>query len=301
MAASVSVETLGKQGTSHKTRWQEPVHKAVLFLFFLACAIAVFVFGSNYYSIFPTNQNIYYEGGIAAIFLVGALILRYLPKHRQYWQIAYAFFVAASVILVTSLTADLRDALFGRVGIAANTDLESAAAKVFEALVTITTILLLSRLAGMRLESLYIRKGNLRLGLLLGFGVMINFATSALMFFSGRFSSPAMMGAVIFWGLVFSFANGFMEELWLRGQFLRKLEPLLGPSVSIVLTSLWWSLFHIGSVYLMPAAIPFYLLNLFTFGLAYGYVMKKTDSWIAPGLMHAAADFFLFVAMLSKV
>ncbi len=53
-------------------------------------------------------------------------------------------------------------------------------------------------------------------------------------------------------------------------------------------------------MYMQPEAIPFYMINTFTFAAAWGYLMHKTDSWIAPGLMHAASDFFLFIEMLSK-
>jgi len=299
MAANVGIQIPVDRSRKEKAGWQEAARKAGLFILFLLCAIAVFVFGSNYYSIFPTNKNVFYELGLVATFLIAALLLRRGYRYRQFWPIVYAFFVASSVILVTTLTAGLRDALFRSIGLTGNSNQVDAAAKVFEALITITIILLLSRLAGMSLESLYIKRGHLKWGLILGFGLLVNFASSALMFFSSRYSNQDLLGDAILWGLVFSLANGYMEEVWLRGQFLRKLAPLSGSGTAIVLTSLWWALFHIGAVYMMPAAIPFYMANLFTFGLAYGYVMQKTDSWIAPGLMHAASDFFLFIAMLS--
>jgi len=53
-------------------------------------------------------------------------------------------------------------------------------------------------------------------------------------------------------------------------------------------------------MYMQPAAVPFYMVNTFTFAAAWGYLMHKTDSWIGPGLMHAASDFFLFIAMLAS-
>jgi membrane protease YdiL (CAAX protease family) len=52
---------------------------------------------------------------------------------------------------------------------------------------------------------------------------------------------------------------------------------------------------------MQPAAVPFYMINTFTFAAAWGYLMHKTDSWIGPGLMHAASDFFLFIEMFSSV
>ncbi len=301
MDASIGIEIQKDQAHRLKARWQELARRSGLFTLFLLCAIVVFVLGANHYTVFPTNRNLYYECGITAFFLVTAIVLRRIPRFRYYWQIAYAFFTAAAVILVTTLTVDLRDALFRWVGIAPNTNSVAGAGKVFEALMTIGTILLLSRLAGINLGSLYVRRGNLKLGLLIGLGALLNFMTSSLMFNAGRYSSMEKLGSAILWGLVFSLFNGFLEELWLRAQFLRKLVPVLGLGTSIVLTSLWFGPFHVsGLMYMQPEAIPFYMVNTFTFAVAWGYLMHRTDSWIAPGLMHAASDFFLFITMLSS-
>jgi membrane protease YdiL (CAAX protease family) len=204
------------------------------------------------------------------------------------------------VILMTSLTAGFRASLLQRAGLSVATSQGLAVGKVLEAVVAIPTVLLLSLLAGMSLKSLYVQRGDLKWGLILGIGLLVNFCASALMFFYGRFTSPEALVAALVWGLVFSLANGFMEELWLRAQFLGKLEPLIGPGMAIGLTALWWSIFHVGAVYFSPVAVLFFLLNLMTFGLAFGYTMKKTDSWIGPGLMHAASDLFLFIATLSS-
>jgi membrane protease YdiL (CAAX protease family) len=224
-----------------------------------------------------------------------------MPRFKNYWQIAYAFFTAAAVLLVTSLTVDLRDALFREIGIVRGSNQEIGVGKVFEAFMTIGTILLLTRLAGMKLESIYVMRGNLKWGLLIGLGTLANFMTSSLMFFVGRYSDLEKLGSAILWGIVFSLCNGFLEELWLRALFLKKLIPFLGVGTSIVLTSLCFGLFHVsGLMYMQPEVVPFYMVNTFTFAAAWGYLMHKTDSWIGPGLMHAASDFFLFIAMLSS-
>jgi len=68
-----------------------------------------------------------------------------------------------------------------------------------------------------------------------------------------------------------------------------------------LVTSIVFSLMHVGAVYLTPAAIPFMLANTLTLGLACGYLMMKTDSIWGSTMIHAAADFFLFIAMLASV
>lgn len=280
--------------------WRELARKSGLFILFLLCAIVVFILGDNHMRTFPTNNSLMYESVTAVFFLAVALGLRRMPRWKAYWPIAYAFFCAAAVLVVTTLTVGPRNMLFQALGVLPNTNPESGLGKVFEALMTIGTILLLIRLAGMRLESVYVKRGNLKLGLLIGLGVLLNFMTSTLMFNAGEYTSLEKLGSAILWGLVFSLFNGFLEELWLRALFLKHLSPVLGVGTSIVLTSLWFGLFHVsGLMYMQPGAVPFYMINTFTFAAAWGYLMHKTDSWIGPGLMHAAADFFLFIEMLA--
>jgi len=48
-------------------------------------------------------------------------------------------------------------------------------------------------------------------------------------------------------------------------------------------------------------ALPFMVANTFTLGLGCGYLMMKSDSIWGATLIHAAADFFLFIAVLANV
>lgn len=301
MSASVDIQIYEDQAQKAVASWPELARKSGLFTLFLFCFIVVLILGDNHQTTFITNRNLYYECATTVVFLAAALVLRRLPRFRDYWQIAYAFFIAAAVLLVTTLTVDLRGALFGWMGIAPDTNAEFGAAKVFEASMTIGTILLLTRLARMRLETVYVKRGNLKWGLLIGLGTLLNFMTSTLMFNALEYSSLEKLGSAILWGFVFALFNGFLEELWLRGLFLKKLIPLLGVGTSIGLTSLCFGLFHVsGLMYMQPEAIPFYMINTFTFAAAWGYLMHRTNSWIGPGLMHAASDFYLFIEMLSS-
>ena len=285
---------------SKPATWPPFAQKAGLFVLFLAIGMAIFVFGNNYFSIFVTNRNPVYEGGLSAALLIATLVLHWQPRLRAYADLAYLFFVASFVIFVTTITAEPRDSLFNVLHVVTSTSRGMAIAKLFEVALAVVTILVLVRAYGIRLGSIYVQRGNLRWGLILGLGVLVNFLSSALMFFAGRYSDPALLGDALLWGLVFSLANGFMEELWLRALFLRRLVPLIGGGGAILLTATWFSLMHMGAVYFQPIAIPFFLANLITFALAWGYVMKKTDSLIGPSLMHAASDLFLFIATLAS-
>lgn len=172
--------------------------------------------------------------------------------------------------------------------------------KVLEAGRMVLPILVLVKLSGADLGSLYLKRGNLKVALLLGLGLLLNYGTSVVLFFGQQYTGLDRLGAALLWGLVFSLANGFMEELWLRGLFQKRLVPLLGGTGTVVLTSLWFALMHSGAVYIMPAVIPIFLVNAFTLGLACGYVMLKTDNLWGAALIHAGADLFLFVATLAR-
>lgn len=95
--------------------------KTLIAIGLLACGALVFILGSNYYSIFPTNDSQLYRGVLAALFLGAALAMRRKESLEPYSQIAYAFFIAALAYFTTSLTAELRDSLLGGLNVPLNT------------------------------------------------------------------------------------------------------------------------------------------------------------------------------------
>lgn len=273
-----------------------------LFIVFLVCYVAVIILGSNYFDIFPTNHNMFYNLSISALFLVATLGLKSTQRWNKYWQITYAFFIASVGYPITSLTIGMRSVMMSRLGLAANlTSQGTAVVKLFEVTLMVLPILVLSKLSGADLGSVFIKRGNLNLGLGIGGLVFLNFSTSALMFFAMRFPKLELLGDSIVWGLVFSLANGFMEELWIRGIFLRRLAPFLGVDGSVWLAATIFALMHGAAYYFMPAVLPIFVLNTMTLGLACGYLMMKTDSIWGAVLIHAAADLFLFIAVLANV
>lgn len=271
-----------------------------LFTIFLVCGFAIFVFGSNYFEIFPTNKNLTYNLTISALFLVVALWFKRDKSWNRHWRIAYAFFVASVAFPATSFLSRWSDVVLGWFNVTVETSQGIAIAKTYEMILVVIPILLLTKLSGSDFGSIYLKRGNWKLGLGIGALVFFNFAISALMFFAERYTSADVLGAAIVWGLVFSFANGFMEELWLRGIFLKHFEPLFGVGVSVLLTSIVFAAMHAGVVYLSPAAVPFLLVYALTLGIGCGYLMMKTNNIWGATLIHAAADLFAFIAMLAN-
>ena len=52
---------------------------------------------------------------------------------------------------------------------------------------------------------------------------------------------------------------------------------------------------HVGALYMPHSAIPVYMPNLFTRGLAMGYLVFKMNNLWGASLYHVACDFWLFV------
>lgn len=298
MSAQVASINLGKKEIAAPASW---VKRLALFVVFLICSLAIFVFGCNYIDIFATNRNLNYQLFLSAVFLIAAVWFKRDARLNQYWQIAFAFFIAVFAVTITSLIGNWNTSILGWFNVTTDgTSQFQAVNKIYEMLMVVVPILVLTKLSGADLGSIYLKRGNLKWGLSIGALVFFNFATSVFLFFATRYTSIDKLVAAVGWGIVFSCANGFMEELWLRGIFLKRFEPALGVGGSVLVTSIVFALMHGFTSYLVPIAIPFYVANTLTLGLACGYLIMKTDSIWGATLIHAAADLFLFIAMLAN-
>jgi membrane protease YdiL (CAAX protease family) len=274
--------------------------RAGWFLVFFICESAVFIFGSNYFDVFPTNHHLTYNLATCAVFLVSALVLKRSERWNRYWLVAFAFFVASLAFPSTLLTIDWINNLMVRFSLTPDTTSGIAVGKVVEVILVVVPILVLTRLSGSDMGSVFLRRGNLKLGLGVGTLVFFFLVPASFMFAAQRFTSVDTLVSAVLWGLVFSFANSLMEELWIRGIFLKRFKPLIGSHRSIWLTAMIFALMHGFAFYFEPAALVFYVLNTLALGLACGYLMMKTDSIWGAVLIHAASDFFLFIAVLAK-
>ncbi len=277
------------------------MRRLALFIAFLFCAVAVLFLGSSFFTTFWTNKNLVFQGSLSVIFLLAAIWCQREERLRPYSQAAYAFFMASFATVVTLLIGSWSRTLLAWFGLSDTTSPGMAVAKLYETAMICVPIVVLTKLSGASLRSIYLQRGNLKWGLSIGTLVFFNFAGSAFLFFATRFTSADALGAALIWGLVFSIANGFMEELWLRGILLRPLQGSLGLGGAVLLTSIVFAAIHATATYLPPIAIPFYVANTFTLGLACGYLTNKTGSLWGATLIHAASDLFLFIAVLASV
>lgn len=296
----MTAQIAGTIPTEKMTPQPKRLHRFGLFIFFLICGLAILVFGSYYFDIFPTNRNLAYDLALCGIFLTASLWFRFDKRLERYWPVAFAFFIASVAYPISALLDGGTNAVLRWLQVTTASSQGIAIAKTCEMVLKVAPILVLIKISGADLGSVFLKRGNWKMGFSLGGLVFLNFTASALLFFAVRYTSMDKLGAALLWGLVFSCSNSFMEELWLRGIFLRQFQPFLGAGGSVLLTSIVFALIHSGAIYLTPVAIPFILVYAFTMGLACGYLTLKTDSLWGAVLIHAAADLFLFIAMLAS-
>jgi membrane protease YdiL (CAAX protease family) len=276
-------------------------YKVGMFIILLICSLAVFLFGINYVKLFPTNGNWVYAACTTGVFLIAALLFKRSQRFAKYWPVSYAFFIASAVNLISDLFGGYNTDFVNLFGSMSSENKVMAIAKLYETLLIVIPIIVLTLISGADLASLFLRVGNqnYKWGFGVGGLVLVNFFTSVLIFFGTGYELPKL-GSAIVWGFMFSIFNAFSEELWIRALFLKKFVPVIGVAGSILLTSTTFAVLHWNSVaFFSPIVVPVFIANTFTLGLACGILMHKTDSIWGAYLIHMAADVFLFIATLA--
>lgn len=281
----------------------KPLQRITLFFILLASGLLVFVVFSHYFPFFDGNIDIIGRIVIAAIFLVLALLARGSERLHKYWLIPFAYFTALISISVDYYLG-LNKWILPRLGLSTYSPAGLAIDKLESSLLGITVILILNGLAGQKLDSLYLRRGRLGLGLTVGlaaFAVMVAAVIPITeLFFNGESLSWARIMAWAPWVLVMIFSNAAYEELVYRGPFLGRLEPLFGKFAINVITSIPFVVSHAGNNYMSDAFI-FFFLQLLPLSLAWCWLTQKTNSIWGSILFHAAMDIPIFVGIFSRL
>jgi len=274
-------------------------HRLYLFLLLLICGVSLpSLSGLLVYpfSIIPPNLTAAYRAILSLIFLLAAVFLLRRESVRPYGRILFAFFIAALAILFDLL-----------VNLPSTTMNGLLLDMVASTSIIVAIIILLTRISGNSFSSIFLRKGNLKLGLIIGAAGFLFFALTSVpaaqYLFQGRTLSIDRVIAWIPWILPVVLLNGVREELLYRGLFLKKFGPKLGVKTSNLLQAIIFSLSHSVAGVGPNAYTPFiWTLVAFTFslGLAWGYIMQRTDSLIGSVLFHAGTDIPVFLGIFSN-
>jgi membrane protease YdiL (CAAX protease family) len=269
-------------------------YRLIFFTVFFICGLSIFLFGFNFISTFSTNSSTIYRIIISVIFMALTL-LAYLKKSlREYWRVSAAFFIASIVMLINWVLRDLPVRfLYDTVIIAEGRWMLD---KFSQAIAIVIPILILTLALRGKLSSLYIQKGKYRLWIIIGLSTFIFFIIAGLLLALQNKSFKEIL-TVLPWLFVFSILNGFMEELWFRGLFLKRFEVFLGSHLSILLTSLLFSIPHIFARYISGFQMSLvFFLTVFSLGMASGYIIYRTKSIWGAVMFHIGYDLFYALA-----
>jgi len=266
-------------------------------LIYLAGSGLVFVLGSSYYTLFPTNRSRSFRVGLVVAFAVASGLTMGGGLDPTYGLLALGFLAAAAANVFGAEAARLHR----RLGFSDDSMTGMGLAKGLEALVVVGTILAILAIGRVPLASVYLTVGNVPLGLGIGLGGFVLFAVLAALQGRSMKIPAATVRRLLPAILLFVFANAFMEELWFRGIFLRPLASAVGPIPAIVLTAAVFAVAHIGASYMAKEERIRFLLILFPLGLAWGAAIHFTGSLLASTLFHAGADLMIVNGFLAAL
>ena len=272
-------------------------NRILVFLIFLVCGLGLpSLSGLLIFSALPIQLTIPYTLVLAVIFLSITIFLRSQKSIRCYWQVFFAFFIASLALLFDFL-----------INMPSNTMTGLALDMLVSTLIIVSTIILLTIVSGNSLGSIYLKKGNLKLGLIFGLAGFFFFALTSIpaaeYLFQGQTLSVQRVIAWLPWIIPIVLLNGLREEILYRGLFLGRFELKLGSKTSNLLQAIIFSLSHSVAGVGLNAYTPYiWGLVVFTFslGLAWGYIMQRTDSMLGSVLFHAGTDIPVFIGIFSN-
>lgn len=284
---------MGAAGLARKPRLTRRIPPLLIFLLssLLLFEPAFFAFNSGH-KCFRAATFV----GLPLFFSALAVFACWHRRFMEYWP-AFCSCVVASVAFTLMW---LLDDFPGRwLGLDPKGPPGRAVVKVSDALILLLVVIVLGKLLRINFDSIYLRKGRLRMGLAIGVAGFVAMAVFALVEAHGMGISNRQIFGWAPWILTFVLANGFFEELLFRGLFLRKFGPFLGAPLSNILTGFVFAVGHAGVTY--TADILVFVAITFVFALIWGYLMQKTGALWGSALFHAGADTLLMIGIFAGI
>lgn len=252
------------------------------------------------FSLIPNSYWQIYPVILSILFLSLTVLFHRSERYRKFWQVLIAFFSASFALTLQSIS--------GWFGFPTTTMNGLVLAMLSSTVLVVFSIVLLTRISGSSMYSLFLAKGKLKLGLVVGVIGFLAFVALSIpganYLFLGKNLTISKLFSWMPWLLPIVLANGLREELLYRGLFLRKFENPLGNRLSILLQALIFSLSHsvagIGLTQYTPY-ISVLVVATLILGLVLGYLMQRTKSIIGPILLHAGTDIPIFIGIFSNL
>jgi membrane protease YdiL (CAAX protease family) len=275
-------------------------NRYLLFLFSLFCGISLpslsglLIFP---FSMIPHELVLEYTLSLSLIFLLISIFLHSRQSLKNYWQVLFSFFIASLALFFDFVINIPSDTMNGFL-----LDMLVSASMVT------SIITLFTKISGNSLSSIFLKKGNIKFGIIVGLIGFFIFAITAIpvaeYMFQGQNLGVDRVIAWLPWIIPIVLLNGIREELLYRGLFLKKYEVKLGPKTANLLQAIIFSLSHSVAGVGLNTYTPFiWALVIFTFalGLVWGYIMQRTDTIIGSVLFHAGTDIPVFIGIFSNM
>jgi membrane protease YdiL (CAAX protease family) len=192
------------------------------------------------FSLIPNSLWQIYSISLSIFFLTLTILFHRNEQHKKYWQILLAFFIASFALNLQAIS--------GWLGFQTTTMNGIVLAMLSSTALVVTSIIVLTKLSGGNMYSIFVSRGKIKLGLIVGLAGFLVFAAlsipGAIYLFQGQNLTITKLVFWMPWILPIVLANGLREELLYRGLFLRKFEGLLGNGLSVFLQALIFSLSH---------------------------------------------------------
>ncbi len=273
-----------------------------LFLLFLVFGLLLFVVFNHIRLTLPGNIDPVGRMVMIAGFLAAAWLARRNQRFVKYWPVLFACFIA-SLATAVDYYLPSRDWLLKFLNIQLQTPAGIALDKLDSSIIIIVSVILLTRISGNSLASIYLQKGTLRKGIIIGLTTFLVAAAGAIpvsmLFFGAR---DLTLVKVLSWSpciLIFIAGNAFNEELLFRGLFLQKFDPFVGKLCSNLAIAIPFALHHSGVSY-TPDTLMF-LAILLPLALAWGSITQKTNSLWGSVLFHAGMDIPIVLGIFSTL
>ncbi len=286
----------GPSSDASTTTNNRSISNGLLFIIFTVVSFLTFNVG-GYNNFIPSNMKLIVRIIIAsALFLSTIILYRTERSWNKYWKISYSLLISSVGLVLVGFFGNWHTLI---PGLSLNTVEGIAIAKVAEVIPIVVAILVGTWLIERDFTTVFLRGGNLKKTFKIG---LIVAPVALIPFFALGGLSLSVGLDVIFawlpWMWLFAFSNAFMEELMVRGLFLKKYNAIFGKNASLLLTSVIFALLHQAIIqYTDPITFTIFLLITFILGLSWGYIMQKSDSIWGAVLAHAIADILFLVTV----
>ena len=245
----------------------------------------------------PTSRSVALavRAGTSAAFFTLALVLKQSASLHKYWRLALSFFVASASLLFAWFLSGLP---MDWLNLSLNTPSGIAVAKFSEGFFVVIGIIIITLLSGADLGSIYLKRGNLKIGLSVGIISFVALTVFAVLQATDQGITLEQIIRVAPWILVFIFGNAIEEELLYRGIFLKPFGRAVGRPLAVVATSIVFMLAHLEVTYTQD--LLFFLVLVFVLAVVWSWLIQRTDSLIASILFHAGGDTLVVTAIFAS-